>query len=164
MSPKHLMFVALACLFYCASKIEITDEAATDPTEDLTLTNEELMASFKMQAHAEGQRMLSSRSLSNAKADHAQFKFPKKDSKSKNLFRDHKIGKLVKVKSLGLLHKQLKVVDQKSTSNPSATASTQHNSPLKAHHSTLSSMIFKKSVSQSELIESVRNKHCMVRM
>jgi len=48
MSPKHLMFVALACLFYCASKIEISDESAADPTDDITLTNEELMASFKM--------------------------------------------------------------------------------------------------------------------
>ena len=105
------MFLIVVCLFYYISKFEFSEESNCDPYEGMSLTNKQLMASNKMREMAEGQNTPGLRIRNPPSGHYEHHKLHRKDSKTKNQFKDQKIGKLIKVKSLGLLTKQLKLAE-----------------------------------------------------
>ena len=82
------------------------------------------MASRKMQAIAEGFNLPSSRIRSNINGGIQNPKTLKDDPISNSHLKRKTMGKLVKVKSLGLLHKQLKRSDSKSSLTPTTEDSS----------------------------------------
>ena len=105
------MFLIVGCLFYYISKFEFSEESNCDPYEGMSLTNKQLMASNKMREMAESQNTPASRIRNPPSGHYEHHKLYRKDSKTKNQFKDQKVGKLIKVKSLSLLTKQLKLAE-----------------------------------------------------